>query len=144
MSTYLSIFIPIFLGLLALAIIFDRKHIIPVQEADSEPETVTIFFNVITPASSIEILRIIKVVDNGDKLQLVRECEDDSTPTSVLVIAPDGSVIGKVEEPYRLSFYTEIDNVTDCEATSVLLGSQLYIKAKAVFKPGSYIYRMDI
>ena len=122
--------------------IFDRKPSEPA--ADSEPKPINVMFDVISPTSSAEMLRIIEVVNDGDKLQLKRECEDDSIPASVLVLAPDGTFIGRVEKPYSLSFYTQIDCVMDCEAVSVLLGAQLYIRARAVFKPGSYIWHLDI
>ena len=142
MSAFLSIFVPVFLVLLILVMIFDRKHAAPM--ADSEPQPVTVMFDVDAPTSSSECLRIIEAVNDGDKLQLKRESEDESSPAAVLVIAPDGSVVGRVEKGYSLSFYTEIDRVMECKAVSVLLGSQLYIKAKAVFKPGSYITHMNI
>ena len=142
MSTFISIFILVFIVLFILVMIFDRKPSEPV--ADSEPKPVNVMFDVIAPTSSAEMLRIIEVVKDGEKLQLKRESEDDTIPASVLVFAPDGTVIGRVEKPYSLSFYTEIDCLMDCEAVSVLLGAQLHIRARAVFKPGSYIWHVDI
>lgn len=142
MSAFFSIFASVFFVLVILVMIFNRKHVASV--ADSEPQPVTVIFNVDAPTSSSECLRIIEAVNDGDMLQLRRESEDESSPAAVLVIASDGSVVGEVEKAYRLSFYTEIDRVMECEAVSVVLGSQLYIKAKAIFQPGSYIAHMNI